>query len=179
MCKRYVCTVLSIVVCTNFPNQLAIYILMMLVRNVEQFTVLLMLMKGLHRVKLDKKRTFQHIAWWGVFRVALKIIILDLEKTACACCILKLWCNITLNIHKLWENYTQIRCPFYCSFVRCKGKKLFCSDDCRSWPREEKINNNGCWGKHAHIPDNDYWGICLFHVVWTNFVLQLFLCIFT
>ena len=37
MCKRYVCTVLSIVVCTNFPNQLAIYILMMLVRNVEQF----------------------------------------------------------------------------------------------------------------------------------------------
>jgi hypothetical protein len=23
--------------------------------------------------------------------------------------------------------------------------------------------------KHAHIPDNDYWGICLFHVVWTNF----------
>jgi hypothetical protein len=40
---------------------------------------------------------------------------------------------------------------------------------CRSWPREEKINNHGCWGKHAHIPDNDYWGICLFHVVWTNF----------
>jgi hypothetical protein len=22
---------------------------------------------------------------------------------------------------------------------------------------------------YAHIPDNDYWGICLFHVVWTNF----------
>jgi hypothetical protein len=35
--------------------------------------------------------------------------------------------------------------------------------------REEKINNHGCWGKHAHIPDNDYWGICLFHVVWANF----------
>jgi hypothetical protein len=31
------------------------------------------------------------------------------------------------------------------------------------------IANHGCWGKHAHIPDNDYWGICLFHVVWTNF----------
>ena len=43
------------------------------------------------------------------------------------------------------------------------------SDDCRSWPREKKINNHGCWGKHAHIPENDYWGICLFHVVWTNF----------
>ena len=54
--------------------------------------------------------------------------------------------------------------------------RLFCSDDCRSWPREEKINNHGCWVKHAHIPDNDYWGICLFHVVWTNFLLQLFLC---
>ena len=39
----------------------------------------------------------------------------------------------------------------------------------RSWPREEKINNHGCWGKHAHIPDNEYWGICLFHVMWTNF----------
>jgi hypothetical protein len=53
---------------------------------------------------------------------------------------------------------------------------MFWSDDCRSWPREEKINNHGCWGKHAHIPDNDYWGIRLFHVVWTNFFLQLFLC---
>ena len=54
---------------------------------------------------------------------------------------------------------------------------MFCSDDCRSWPREKKINNHGCWGKHAHIPDSDYWGICLFHVVWTNFLLlQLFLC---
>jgi hypothetical protein len=31
---------------------------------------------------------------------------------------------------------------------------MFCSDDCRSWPREENINNHGCWGKHAHIPDN-------------------------
>jgi hypothetical protein len=51
----------------------------------------------------------------------------------------------------------------------CYGDfRLFCSDDCRSWPREEKINNHGSRGKHAHIPDNDYWGICLFHVVWTN-----------
>jgi hypothetical protein len=38
---------------------------------------------------------------------------------------------------------------------------LFCSNDCRWWPRDEKINNHGCWGKHAHIPDNDYWGISL------------------
>jgi len=48
-----------------------------------------------------------------------------------------------------------------------RGEK-FWSDDYRSWPREEKINSHGCWGKHAHIPGNDYWGICLFHVVWTN-----------
>jgi hypothetical protein len=27
-----------------------------------------------------------------------------------------------------------------------------------------------------HIRNNDYWGICPFHVVWTNFFLQLFLC---
>ena len=40
-------------------------------------------------------------------------------------------------------------------------EEMFWSDDCRSWPREEQINNHGCWGKHAHIPDNDYWGICL------------------
>jgi hypothetical protein len=33
-------------------------------------------------------------------------------------------------------------------------EEKFWSDDCRSWPREEKINNHGCW-------DNDYWGICL------------------
>ena len=51
--------------------------------------------------------------------------------------------------------------------------RLFCSDDCRSWPCEEKINNHGCWGKHSHIPDNDYWVICLFHVVWTNFFLLM------
>ena len=49
-------------------------------------------------------------------------------------------------------------------------EEKFWFDDCRSWPREEKINNHGCWGKHAHIPDNDYWEICLFHVVWTNFL---------
>ena len=35
-----------------------------------------------------------------------------------------------------------------------------------SW---RKGKYHGCWGKHAHIPDNDYWGICLYHVVWTNF----------
>ena len=37
-------------------------------------------------------------------------------------------------------------------------EEKFWSDDCRSWPHEEKINNHGSWGKHAHIPDNDYWG---------------------
>ena len=32
-------------------------------------------------------------------------------------------------------------------------------------------------GKHAHIPDNDYWWICPFHVVWNILLLlQLFLC---
>jgi hypothetical protein len=54
--------------------------------------------------------------------------------------------------------------------------RWLCSDDCLSWPHE-KINHHGCWGTHAHIPDNDYWGICLFHAVWTIFFfLQLFLC---
>ena len=73
-------------------------------------------------------------------------------------------------------------CKSVCVFIvlvialwRLINFRLFCSDDCRSWPREEKINNHGCLDKHAHIPDNDYWGICLFHVVWTNF-LQLILC---
>jgi hypothetical protein len=37
-------------------------------------------------------------------------------------------------------------------------EEKFWSDDCRSWPREEKINNHGCWGKHVHIHNNDYWG---------------------
>jgi hypothetical protein len=66
-------------------------------------------------------------------------------------------------------------CKSVCMFIvlaialwRLINFRLFCSDDCRSWPREEKINH-GSWCKHAHIPDNDYWGICLFHVVWTNF----------
>ena len=57
--------------------------------------------------------------------------------------------------------------------------RLLCSDDCRSWPRDETINNHGCWGKHAHIPDNDYWGNCLFHVVWTIFVCAIILMWYT
>ena len=68
-------------------------------------------------------------------------------------------------------------CNFVCMLIvlaialwRLINFRLFCSDDCRSWPREEKINNHGCWSKHAHIPDNDYWGICLFRVVWNIFV---------
>ena len=79
--------------------------------------------------------------------------------------------------------YQQLEiCKSVCMFMsspllwRLINFRLFCSDDCRSWPCEEKINNHGCRGKHAHIPDNDYWGICLFHVVWTKFFLLLFLC---
>ena len=63
----------------------------------------------------------------------------------------------------------QIRVHVYRHRHCCGDFRLFCSDDCRSWPREEKINNHECWGKHAYIPDNDYRGICLFHVVWTIF----------
>ena len=57
--------------------------------------------------------------------------------------------------------------------------RFICSDDCRSWPRDEKINNHGCWGKHAHIPDNYYWRICLFHVVWTIFLCAIILMWYT
>jgi hypothetical protein len=42
-----------------------------------------------------------------------------------------------------------------------------CWEHISTW-NMKKINNHGCWGKHAHIPDNGYWRICLFHVVWTN-----------
>ena len=77
-------------------------------------------------------------------------------------------------------------CKSVCMFIflaialwRLIKFRLFCSDDCWSWPREEKINNHGCWGKNTHIPDNDYWGIWLFHVVWTNFFWQLFYVVHT
>ena len=49
----------------------------------------------------------------------------------------------------------------------------------RSWHHEEKINNHGYWGIHAHILDNDYWGIRLFHVVWTNFFFAIILMWYT
>ena len=58
-------------------------------------------------------------------------------------------------------------------------EEKFWADDCRSWPREEKINNHGYWVKHAHIPDNDYWGFCLFPVVWTIFILAIILMWYT
>ena len=42
-------------------------------------------------------------------------------------------------------------CKSVCMFIvlaialwRLINFQLFCSDDCRSWPREEKINNHGC-----------------------------------
>ena len=31
----------------------------------------------------------------------------------------------------------------------------------------------------AHIPENDYWGICLFHVVWTIFFCAVILMWYT
>ena len=65
---------------------------------------------------------------------------------------------------------------FGCFVPMIPRQEKFWSEDCRSWPREEKINTHWCWGKHAHIPDNDYWGICLFHVVRIIIFLQLFLC---
>ena len=45
--------------------------------------------------------------------------------------------------------------------------------------RTHPLHNYGCWDKHAHIPDNDYWGICLFHVVWTNFFCVIILMWYT
>ena len=68
-------------------------------------------------------------------------------------------------------------CSDDCRSWPCEEK--FWSDDCRSWPCEEKINNHGFWGKQAHIPDNDYWGICLFHVVWNNFFWAIILMWYT
>jgi hypothetical protein len=81
--------------------------------------------------------------------------------------------NLQIRVHVYRpRHYCGDWLTFGCCVPRIADHNLvkkFWSDDCRSWPREEKINNHGCWGKHAHIPDNDYWGICLFHVVWTNF----------
>jgi hypothetical protein len=54
-------------------------------------------------------------------------------------------------------------------------EEKFWSDDCRLWPREEKINNHGCWCKHAHIPDNDYWDTVCFMSCEPICFLQLFL----
>ena len=68
-------------------------------------------------------------------------------------------------------------CSDDCRSWPCEEK--FWSDDCRSWPREEKINNHECWSKQAHIPHNDYWGICLFHVVWINFFVAIILMWYT
>jgi cellobiose-specific phosphotransferase system component IIC len=41
-----------------------------------------------------------------------------------------------------------------------------------SW---RKVKQSWMLRKHAHIPDNDYWGICLFHVGWTNFFFAIIL----
>ena len=43
----------------------------------------------------------------------------------------------------------------------------------------KKRSNHGCWGKHVHIPDNDYWGIRMFPVVWTNFFVAIILMWYT
>ena len=87
--------------------------------------------------------------------------------------------NLQIRVHVYRPcHYCGDWLTFGC-FVPMIGEEKFWSDDCRSWPYEEKINNHGCWGKHAHIPDNDYWGICLFHVVWTNFFFAIILMWYT
>ena len=84
--------------------------------------------------------------------------------------------QIRLHVYRPRLNF-RLFCSDDCRSWPCEVK--FWSDDCRSWPPEEKINNHGCWGKHAHIPDNDYWGICLFHVMWTNFFPPIILMWYT
>ena len=42
-----------------------------------------------------------------------------------------------------------------------------------------KVKQSWMLRKHTHIPDNDYWGICLFHVVWTNFFFAIILMWYT
>ena len=44
---------------------------------------------------------------------------------------------------------------------------MFCSDYCRSWPREEKLNNHGCFVS-THTFLTMIIDECLIHVVWTN-----------
>jgi hypothetical protein len=52
---------------------------------------------------------------------------------------------------------------------------LFCSDDCRSWPREEKLNNDGCFVRtHTFLTMIIKESVCFMSC--EPFFLQLFLC---
>jgi hypothetical protein len=44
--------------------------------------------------------------------------------------------------------------------------RLFCSDDCRSWPREEKFWSNDCrsWPREKKINNHGCWVYCIFRV---------------
>jgi hypothetical protein len=80
-------------------------------------------------------------------------------------------------------------CKSVCMFIvlaialwRLINFRLFYSDDCRSWPREEtfwfddcrsrpreeKINNHECWGKHAPFSKLNYQGKIFFTQNWCN-----------
>ena len=61
----------------------------------------------------------------------------------------------------------QIRVHVYRLRHCCGDFRLFCSDDCRSWPREEKLNNHGCFvSMHTFLTMIIKEPVCL----------QLFLC---
>jgi hypothetical protein len=88
------------------------------------------------------------------------------------------WCNITLSYQVIdtWQTHLQIHVHVYRPHHCCGDWLTFgcfvpmiVDHDLMKKSFGPMIANHGCWGKHAHIPDNDYWGICLFHVVWTNF----------
>jgi hypothetical protein len=71
----------------------------------------------------------------------------------------------------------QIRVHVYRPRHCCGDFRLFFSDDCRSWPREEELNNHGRFvSTHTFLTMINEESVCLFSCRVNQFVLQLFLC---
>ena len=100
-----------------------------------------------------------------MFQVEICSQQLEICKTVCMFIVLAI----------IVENDSLSVVLFRCLPIITSWRKVW-TDDCRSWPREGKINNHGCWGKYAHIPDNDYWGISVACRMNHFFGVQLFLC---
>ena len=109
------------------------------------------------------------------FYIEIKMILIRYFK--CSFQNQKWWVHVTM--HFVWIIIFRLNVIFFKNIKVILQPVLGGSTFTKIFKHVSKINNHGYWGKHTHFPDNDYWRICLFHVVWTFFFGAIILMWYT